>query len=277
MNDAYLEVYKMARRKGFALGAFNVFNGLTAEAVVQAANEMQRPLVMEMSTSVVKKLGVERATALLFDSASRADQPMIIHLDHCTEPEIAKACIDAGWQSIMFDGSKLSLEDNIQATKELVAYARDKDVLFEGEVGVIVGTEDDLVSKVSRLASFDETLHYMDSTGIDMIAPAIGTAHGLYRGKPKINFELVEKLTALDRCPVVVHGGTGLAEEEFRRLVALGAAKINVSTAIKHAYLDAMKAMVCREKMAYNPVAVDAEILQAVKATVIKHMQMFEA
>jgi fructose-bisphosphate aldolase class II len=276
MNKEYLRIYGKARKKGYALGAFNVFNQITAEAVVEASNDLERPVVMEMSMSVVKKLGVKKATAILQTAIDQANHPVIMHLDHCTDPEIARKCILAGWHSIMYDGSKLSIEENIRETKELVEYAIEMDVLFEGEVGVIMGTEDHVVSDVSRLASYEETVDYMEKTGVDMIAPAIGTAHGLYDGKPQINFDLVKALSDLNCCPVVIHGGTGLSVEEFRRLVSLGAAKINVSTAIKHAYLDTMKALVSGNELTYNPLVVDQRIRQGVKDVILKHMRYFE-
>ena len=276
MNKRYQRIYENARMKGYALGAFNVFNQITADAVVEASNELERPVVMEMSMSVVKKLGVKKATGILQTAIGQASHPVIMHLDHCTEPEIARECIDLGWQSIMFDGSKMTMDENIRETKALVAYAAEKEVHMEGEVGVIMGTEDHIVSDVSRLASYDETVDYMEQTGVDMIAPAIGTAHGLYGGKPQINYDLVKALSDLGRCPVVIHGGTGLSEEEFRHLVSLGAAKINVSTALKYAYLDTMKSLVCGKELTYDPLAYDRSIRYGVKGVVLKHMRFFE-
>lgn len=275
MNTEYQTMLKNAIKGKYVLGAFNVFNHISAKAVVQAAEELDSPVILEMSTSVVKKLGIEHAINMLNLVKSEAKVPVMIHLDHCLEPEIAIKCIDHGWKSIMFDGSKLSLEENIIETKKLVAYAKKHSVHVEGEVGVIKGVEDGVISDVMKLASFEDTMRYIEETGVNTIAPAIGTAHGLYSGSPQINYDLIEKLANESDCPVVIHGGTGLSKEAYKKIIECKAAKLNVSTAIKHAYIDGMIRFANKEKTLYEPLKADEEILNSIKDVVKQHISLF--
>jgi fructose-bisphosphate aldolase class II len=174
----------------------------------------------------------------------------------------------------MFDGSSLSFEENVRLTRDVVAYAKGKDVLVEGEIGVIQGVDDGVSEDYTRVASYDEVVRFVAETGVDTIAPSIGTAHGLYEGAPTLNYELVEELVNHPIGPIVIHGGTGLGDDVFQRLVRLGVAKINVSTAIKHAYLDTMKEIVSGD-LVYNPMDYDKKIIAGVKKVVLQHMTTF--
>ncbi len=275
MNNEYQQMLNNARRGKYILGAFNVFNHISAKAVVKAAEELDSPVIIEMSTSVVKKLGIRNAISLLNTVKEEAKIPIIIHLDHCVDLDIALECIDNGWSSIMFDGSGLSLEENIKRTKQIVAHAKKYNVHVEGEVGDIKGTEDDIHSDVSLLANFEDTMHFIEQTGVNTIAPAIGTAHGQYNGIPHINYELIERLANESSCPVVIHGGTGLSKEAYERFIKCGAAKLNISTAIKQAYIDAIIQFSKKEKVVYEPLKADEEILNAIKEVVKEHIMLF--
>lgn len=269
-------MYHLAIRQGYALGAFNVFNLISAQAVVDASNQLEVPVILQMSTSTVKKIGIQ-ASLLLFELAKQdAKHPVSLHLDHCTDIEFAKRCVDAGWKSIMFDGSSFPYEENIRLTREIVDYCQGKGVLVEGEIGAIQGVEDEVHSTSSDKPSFDQVLDFIERTQVDTIAPAIGTAHGIYTGTPKIDFELVRQLSAVSSVPIVVHGGTGLSAETFAQLIALGVAKINVSTALKHAYLDTMK-QITQHKLVYDPLSYDRQIRTAICEVVMHHMTMFGA
>ena len=274
MNKHLIDEYRLATQKGYALGAFNVFNMLTAESVVQASNEMNMPVIMQMSTSTVKALGIKKALMIYETVCIDAKQTVMLHLDHCTDVSFAKRCIDAGWKSIMFDGSSLSFDENVRLTKEVVAYAKGKDVMVEGEIGVIQGTDDGVSEDYTRVADYNEVLRFFTETKVDTLAPSIGTAHGLYEGTPALNYDLVEELAENNIGPLVIHGGTGLGEDVFRKLVHMGVAKINVSTALKHAYLDTMKAIV-QNDLVYDPMDYDKKIIAGVKQVVLQHMNCF--
>lgn len=274
MNEHLIDEYRLATQKGYALGAFNVFNMLTAEAVVKASNEMGMPTIMQMSTSTVKSLGIEKALKMYQTVCVDAKQTVMLHLDHCTDVEFAKQCIDAGWKSIMFDGSALPFEENVRLTKEVVDYAKGKGVLVEGEIGVIQGVDDGVSKDYTRVADYNEVLSFFTQTHVDTLAPSIGTAHGLYEGTPTLNYELIAQLIQNNIGPIVIHGGTGLGEDVFRKLVSMGVAKINVSTALKHAYLDTMKEIVYGD-LVYNPMDYDKKIIARVKKVVLEHMNYF--
>ncbi len=274
MNQHLINEYRLAKEKGYALGAFNIFNMLTAEAVVQASNELGVPVILQMSTSSVKSIGIKKALMIFETVSINAKQNVMLHLDHCTDVEFAKQCIDAGWKSIMFDGSEFNFEENVRLTREVVEYARGKDVLVEGEIGIIQGIEDGVIGDISRVASYDEVVQFCNKSEVDTVAPSIGTAHGLYEGTPTLNYELIERLIQNNIKPLVIHGGTGLGEDVFRKLVKMGVVKINVSTAIKHAYLDTLK-RIMKGDLVYNPLEYDEKIIAGVKKVVLQHMTVF--
>lgn len=250
----FVEELFTARQQGIAVGAFNIFNYLSARAVIRGAQKLNQSVILQTSTQTVKRFGPLEIGTMLRQLAWNASVNVIIHLDHCQNVDMAKACIDAGWDSVMFDGSHRTLEENIGMSREVVSYAHSRGVFVEGELGRIAGVEDDIEvdeSSATRVG-LDESIHYVRESGVDALAPAIGTAHGVYKGKPNINYALVEDLrNALDT-PIVIHGGTGLGKEAFTRLIKAGGAKINVSTAIKHAYIDG-----CKEYFAANPEKID--------------------
>lgn len=235
MKAGLNEMLVKARQGGYAVPAFNILNPLTLAAVLEAAGRERSPVILQTSVATVKALGdralARLARALIDDAAV----PAVLHLDHCQDVALCARCCDLGWDSVMFDSSHLPFEENIVMTRKVRADAKAKGVDVEGEVGVIAGVEDDIAHAASSLAGYEETMRYIQETEVEAIAPAIGTAHGVYEGVPVINFDLVRRLGENTACPVVVHGGTGLDDATFRRLIGLGATKINISTALKHA------------------------------------------
>jgi len=266
-----------AKEQQIAIGAFNIFNELTARAAIRAAESLNRPVILQTSVSTVRQYGAQALIDLLGGLRDKARVPVIIHLDHCTDPALAVECAEAGWDSVMIDASHETIDENIRITRQVVSRVHPLGVCVEGEIGVISGVEDDIVATTGVQAGIEETLRYIEATGIEAVAPAIGTAHGVYSGVPNLNYGLVESLGALSDCPVVIHGGTGLSAEAFRRLVSLGATKINVSTAIKHAYLDAVRNYLKSNPEDGNPLKLDQSIEAAVTATVRQHLLMFDA
>jgi len=272
------ELLPAAEQKGCAIGAFNIFNYQTARAVIEACEEENTPVIIQTSAKTAKQIGAAEMMDFLLPLAKKSKIPVAIHLDHCTDTTLAKACIDAGWSSIMIDGSHHSLEKNIAMSKEIVAYARESAVhgyvSVEGELGAIVGVEDDIfVSEdAGALADVESSIQYVKESGVDAFAPAVGTAHGLYKGEPKIDFERFSQIRRAVDVPLVVHGGTGLSKEVFRELIRLGASKINVSTAIKAAYLSASLE---QAKETGDPLKFDAGVFQAVKKEVKIFLDIF--
>lgn len=253
-TKTFVEELANAKRDGYAIGAFNIFNHLSARAVIGAAQTTNRSVILQTSPQTVKRFGPLELGAMLRQLAWSASVNVIIHLDHCQNVDMAKACIDAGWDSVMFDGSRLSFDDNIRLSREVVSYAHARGVFVEGELGRIAGVEEEVAVDESgaALAGQDESLRYVGESGVDALAPAVGTAHGVYKGKPNINYALIEDLKKAMDTPVMIHGGTGLGEGVFKKLIAAGASKMNVSTAIKYAYVGG-----CKEYFADNPDKMD--------------------
>lgn len=276
-KKTFLEELQQAKAESYAVGAFNIFNYLSASAVVQAAAELDVPVILQTSVVTVKEFGPAELGAMLRLIAEEAPVNVLIHLDHCQDIELAKACVDAGWDSVMYDGSRLSLEENIAGCREVVKYAHSKGVDVEGEFGRIVGVEDavKVSAEDASLAGLEDSIYFVRESGIDAYAPAIGTAHGVYIGTPTINFNLVAELKTAVEAPVVIHGGTGLSEETFRRLIRSGGAKVNVSTAIKHAYLDTCRDYFKDAPDKPDPIGFDRVLSNAIERTARDHMVIF--
>jgi len=276
----YVNVNEMLERAaggGYAVGAFNIVNELSARAVVKACEEKNAPVILQTSVATVKQIGVPDLIGFLKNIAENSSVPVAVHLDHCKETELCLACIDAGWSSVMIDASHLPLSENILLTREVVDYARGKGVSTEGELGAISGVEDDLsVSEEDAyLASLEDSIVYVKETGVDIFAPAIGTAHGMYKGEPKLNFERFSEIRNAVGTPLVVHGGTGLAPDVFRKLIGIGAAKINISTALKIAYLSGIKSFIAENPDNTNPLKLDAEAEKSIREMALEHIDIF--
>lgn len=273
----FVEELQRARQSGHAIGAFNIFNHLSASAVIDAAQEMRQSVILQTSVSTVKLFGPLELGAMLRQLAWNASVNVVIHLDHCQSVDLAKACIDAGWDSVMFDGSHQTLDDNIRMSREVVSYAHARGVSVEGELGKIAGVEDDIaVSEANATkVSLDESLYYVRESGVDALAPAIGTAHGVYKGKPNINFSLLVDLKGAMDTPVVIHGGTGLGEETFKKLIKAGGCKINVSTAIKHAYIGGAKEYFANTPDKVDPIGFDKFLTRKISDATLEHLKIF--
>ncbi len=272
-----IEMLQKAAKEGYAVGAFNIINELSARAVIQASEELRAPVILQTSTATVKQIGVKSLIGFLKSLAENAGVPVSVHLDHCKDLNLCRACIDAGWSSIMIDASHLPLADNIAQTREIVLYAAGKKVSVEGELGAIGGVEDDIsVSEDdARLATLESSVVFTKETGVDLFAPAIGTAHGLYKGEPKLSFERFEEIRRAVMQPLVVHGGTGLAPDVFKRLIGLGAAKINISTALKIVYLSGIKDFMAENPSNANPLKLDLYVENRIKEMAREHIRLF--
>lgn len=275
MKAGLKEMLVRAKAGRYAVPAFNILNHITLGAVLAAAVSERSPVIIQTSVATVKALGDRALASLARAMLDVATIPAVLHLDHCQDIALCARCCELGWDSVMFDSSHLPFEENIAATRQVRADARAKGVDVEGEVGIIAGVEDDISHAASSLAGYEETMRYIQETEVEAIAPAIGTAHGVYDGAPVINFDLVRQLGESTECPVVVHGGTGLDDATFRRLVELGATKINISTAVKHAYVGALRTYLSDNTGTVNPLKLDRFVTDQVAALAIPFMRLF--
>ncbi len=271
------EIMVEAAKGKYAVGAFNITDLIQMEGVVDAAVEKKSPLIIQTSVKPSKFLGTDVMVAIYRTLASSAPIPICLHLDHCTEVDYCKKCADAGYTNIMIDASKLAYEENIKQTKEVVDYAHKVGkISVEGELGTVSGVEDQI--KVSedetQLANPQQSVEFVERTGLDIFAPAIGTAHGVYKTKnPKVDFERLATINKLlngksIKTPLVVHGGTGLPEDYIKKLIEAGGAKFNVSTELKRTLIDAKFEYISAHREEYDPGKVDVAARDAIRKAV---------
>ncbi|MFD2673415.1 class II fructose-1,6-bisphosphate aldolase [Marinicrinis sediminis] len=249
------EFLPKAKEKKFAVGQFNMNNLEFAQAIMQAAIEENSPFIYGVSEGALKYMGIDFTVAMAKAAADKSGLPIALHLDHGSSFEVAMECIRAGFSSVMFDGSHHSFEDNIRLTKEVVKAAHAMGVSVEGELGTIGGVEDDIsVDEAdAALAKPSEAIQYYEETGVDCLAIAVGTAHGMYAGEPNIHFDIIEEVTRAIPVPVVLHGGSGVPDEMIKRSIAAGVGKINVNTENQVACTQAIRDALAANSKVYDP------------------------
>jgi tagatose 1,6-diphosphate aldolase GatY/KbaY len=275
-----------ATKGKYAVGAFNITSLVQLEAVVDAAVETKSPVIIQTSVKPSQFYKPAVLVAIYRNLAESAPVPVCLHLDHCTDVAYCKTCADAGYTNIMIDASKQSFEENIRQTKEIVDHChRHGDISVEGELGTVSGVEDQIkvTEDEAQLANPEQSVEFVERTGLDLFAPAIGTAHGVYKTKePKVHFERLEKVYQLlngktVRVPLVVHGGTGLPPEYVERLIAMGGSKFNVSTELKYTLIDTTREYIQAHREEYDPGKVDAAVRDATRKVVIHWMEMLKS
>ncbi len=275
-----------ATKGKYAVGAFNITSLVQLEAVVDAAVETKSPVIIQTSVKPSQFYKAAVLVAIYRSLAESAPVPVCLHLDHCTDVAYCKTCADAGYTNIMIDASKQSFEENIRQTKEIVDHChRHGDISVEGELGTVSGVEDQIkvTEDEAQLANPEQSVEFVERTGLDLFAPAIGTAHGVYKTKePKVHFERLEKVYQLlngkaVRVPLVVHGGTGLPPEYVERLIAMGGSKFNVSTELKYTLIDTTSEYIQAHREEYDPGKVDAAVRDATRKAVIHWMEMLKS
>lgn len=268
------EIMMVAAREKYAVGAFNITDLVQMEAVVEAAVGKKAPLIIQTSVKPSKFLGVNVLVAIYRTIAESAPIPICLHLDHCTEIEHCMKCADSGYTNIMIDASKLPYEENIRQTKEVVDYCHKVgNISVEGELGTVSGVEDQIkvAEDATQLANPRQSVEFVERTGLDIFAPAIGTAHGVYKTKnPKVDFERLGQINEMlngktIKTPLVVHGGTGLPEDYIKKLIEMGGAKVNVSTELKRTMIDAQFEYISAHREEYDPGKVDEAVRVAIR------------
>ena len=280
------EIMVEAVKGKYAIGAFNITDLIELEGVVDAAVEKKAPLIIQTSVTPSKFLGRDVLVAIFRTIAESAPIPICLHLDHCTDVDYCKACADAGYTNIMIDASKQPYEENIRQTKEVVDYCHSVgNISVEGELGTVSGVEDQVkvAEDEAQLANPKQAVEFVERTGLDIFAPAIGTAHGVYKTKnPKVDFErmaTIHKMLNSDgiKTPVVVHGGTGLPEDYIKKLLEAGGAKFNVSTELKRTLIDARYEYIAAHRDEYNPGKVDIAARDAIRKAVMHWIDMLSS
>lgn len=244
-----------AQKNRYAVPAFNIHNLETLQVVADTAKEMRSPLIIAVTPSTIDYARDEYVVAMAGVAARHTDTPIAIHLDHFEDIQKIKRAIDVGFKSCMIDASKEVFEENIAKVKEVVEYAHKYDATVEAELGKLVGIEDDLIvdEKDGMYTNPDDAVKFVEATGIDSLAVAIGTAHGLYKGEPKLDFDRLEQIRAKVSVPLVLHGASDVPDELVKKAISLGICKVNVATDLKIPFSDAIKKYFAENPKANDP------------------------
>lgn len=276
------EMLEKARNKKYCVGAFDVSNHDMALTVIEAAEEMNSPVILMGLAVDLQGDKLEYWTDGIKKMCERAKVPVCIHLDHATDIDFIKKCIDTGFTSVMFDGSLLSLEENIRLTKEVVEYAHPRNVTVEAELGHvgdgIVGNSETGAKKSPDdgydnpddfLTNPEEMAYFIESTNVDCLAVAVGTAHGVYVHTPKLHFDRLDTLNTISPVPMVMHGGSGTPDDQIKKAVNLGICKLNIFSEMLAAYYSTMKEQLNKtDNMAIWPSTANKRPLYAMKEVV---------
>lgn len=233
-----------AQREGYAVPAFNVHNLETVQVIAETAAEMRSPVIMAGTTGTYKYAGLGYLVAICEQAAHKYDLPIALHLDHHEDLADIETKVKAGVRSVMIDASHFPFEQNIEKVAQAVRLCHRYDASVEAELGRLGGQEDDIVvdEKDSFFTDPDKAGEYIRRTGIDSLAVAIGSAHGMYQGEPRLDFERLAQIRDRVDIPLVLHGASGIPEAMLRRSIELGICKVNVATELKIAFSDAVKA-----------------------------------
>lgn len=272
------EMLQDARKANSAVGAFNILDYNSMKAVINAAEELKSAVIVQTSVKTVSFWGMETVINWYQSLASEVKVPVAIHLDHCKDISIIRKCIDNGWTSVMIDASSFPYEKNIEMSSKVLEIAHAKGVTVEAELGEIVGVEDDIVvsEENANYAQPDKVLEFIERVPVDCFAPAIGTAHGVYKGEPRIAFDVLEEISKQTTIPLALHGGTGLSDSVFMNCIGLGCAKVNISTELKYAFIDGFCQYHSDNRNQYDPLKVIDNQYTYIKEKVKKKIQLFQ-
>lgn len=237
------EMLIKARKEGYAVPAFNIHNLETIQTVVDAAVEMKSPLILAATPGTMDYAGRAYVQAIAEVAAKENNIPIALHLDHHETIESIEESLKLGTKAVMIDGSHSTFEENIALTKKVVEMSHSFGASVEGELGRLVGQEDDMIVEAGDEIYTDPNtvVEFVESTGVDSLAVAIGTGHGVYDAEPKLDFERLEKIKNLVDLPIVLHGASGISKEDVQKCISLGCAKVNISTELKIPFSKALR------------------------------------
>ncbi|MFI3207046.1 MAG: class II fructose-bisphosphate aldolase [Clostridia bacterium] len=247
------EMLTKAQEGGYAIGAFNAENMEMVKAIIEAAAEINAPVIIQTTPSTVRYISLATAKAMVEAEANKVSIPVAIHLDHGSSYELAMEALEAGYTSIMIDGSKLPLDENIAITKKVVDVCKEKEIPVEGELGQVGGKEDDTECENAGYTIPSEAVEFEKETNLSIMAVGVGTAHGFYAETPVLNKELITELKGLVSAPMVLHGASGISDEDVKDCIARGICKVNFATELRVAYSDGVKETLAAKPETFDP------------------------
>lgn len=266
-----VSMLRNAQEQGFAVGAFNVENMEMAQAIISAAEELGAPVILQTTPSTVRYAGTGMYAAMVAALAQEATVPVAMHLDHGDSFALCAQALRSGYTSVMIDGSKLPLEENIALTYKVSEMCAAVGVPVEGEIGRVGGKEDDLESDGGYTIP-EEAVRFEKESGLFSMAVGVGTAHGFYKEKPQLNKELITTLRGMLQVPMVLHGASGLSDEDVKDCIRRGICKVNFATELRAAYTEGVKAVLAENPKTFDPKAYGKEARQRVKSLVMERM-----
>lgn len=272
------EMLADALQHGYGVPAINVVNDLTLDSVLAAAVENRSPLIVQTSVKTVRSIGSGVFMAMWRSMTAGIEVPVTLHLDHCPDRAVISECLGQGWNSVLFDASRLPVSENMRQTVDVVREARAHGAHVEGEIEAITGVEDGVGSdEVARQESLEVSLEFIETTGVDVFAPSIGNAHGQYAAAPVLDAQRVSDLVERTGIPIALHGGTGLAAEQFKDLIARGCAKVNISTALKVSYMKSNLGFLreAERRQVWDPPSLFTHVASDVRQMATEHMRLF--
>ncbi len=271
------DVLESAERGGYAVGAFNANNMEIVQAIIESAAEERSPVILQASQGAINYAGLDFIVSLVKTGARGVDLPVVLHLDHGTDFNQVMRCIRFGFSSVMFDGSQLPLKENIATTIRVVEIARAVGVTVEAELGKIGGTEDDITVDEQEALFTDpaEAEQFVKETAVDALAIAIGTAHGPYKGEPRLDFPRLKRIKELTAIPIVLHGASGVPDDAIRQAVSLGVNKINIDTDIRRAFTGGIKDYIDKNPANIDPRKMFSPAKEEMKKIIKDKMRLF--
>ena len=263
-----------AQEGNYAVGAFNVENMEMVMAVIAAAEELNAPVIMQTTPSTVKYAGLDYYLANVATAAKNAKVPVAMHLDHGSSFSLAMQALRQGYTSIMIDGSHSVFEENIAITKSVVDACKPSNIPVEAELGKVGGKEDDLDGGDGGYTDPKEALEFVQKTGVNSLAVAIGTAHGVYKGEPKLDLDRLVEIRKIVDVPLVLHGASGLSEEAVKESIKRGICKVNFATELRIAYTDGVKELLEEKPETIDPKKYGLVGIEKVKELVKNRMMM---
>ena len=272
------EMLLKAKKGKYAVGQFNINNLEWTSTILSKCQELNAPVILGVSEGAVKYMGGFHIVADMVKAVIKDKNitiPVALHLDHGSSVENCKKALDAGFTSVMIDASHYPFDENIRRTKEVVEYAHRLNASVEAELGKVGGQEDDVVAE-TMYADFNECVEMVNETKIDALAPALGSVHGPYHGEPKLGFNEMKAIgDALSETPLVLHGGSGIPDEQIKRAISCGTCKINVNTEFQQAWAALVREALDKNLEVYDPRKIIGPGLKGIEEVVVQKCEVF--
>ena len=271
------EMLNKAKEGKYAVGQFNTNNLEWTQAILAEAENLKSPVIIGVSEGAAKYMGgfkvISNIVSALLETM-KITVPVVLHLDHGSSFDVCKAAIDAGFSSVMIDASKYEYSENVRITKEVVEYAKKYNVSVEAELGHVGGQEDN-VSGGILYADINECVSFVKETGVDCLAPALGSVHGPYHGEPKLGFKEMLEIKEKTNMPLVLHGGSGIPDYQIKEAISRGTCKINVNTECQQEWTKIVREVIANDSKVYDPRKIIGPGMNGIKKVVNEKIKLF--